>query len=366
MQFEMDITLQNYQEYFVRYVDEELSSREADELEMFLQQHPRLRSELSAFKSTVLTADDEISFPRKELLKKGITLINYEDYFIRRIEGNISAEEEIEIKSFIADYPQLQGEYNVWMQTRLISDGAIIFPHKELLKKNEGGRVVPMVSKYVLMAVVAAGLMLLIFIKGIPWYQSAAPPVAQQQITPAPAESKPVDRAPETETLANAQQHNSASSIGSNDGRKTPVHPRHSTGEEEQNDDTVAESAAGENEQSFAVGDMAKIGTIIPPISYQARFRKAAYRNIRRSDEEKRMAENKPVKFSSVATALGGELLRLSGREDYLKTGLGFNESPKQKRVPLTLSIKGNRFDFYHRFFKNRKHSSTDQKQIEK
>jgi hypothetical protein len=66
----MKINLQNYEEYFVRFLDGDLPSEEVAEVKLFLQRHPGLNAELNAFKATMLPADENIFFPGKELLKK--------------------------------------------------------------------------------------------------------------------------------------------------------------------------------------------------------------------------------------------------------------------------------------------------------
>ena len=108
------------------------------------------------------------------------------------------------------------------------------------------------------------------------------------------------------------------------------------------------------------------IGSGIQPISYQARFKKAPYRDlpVMAANENSSRENNSPLKFTSVASTLGSELLRLSGREDYLKTSSAFNpQASEKKKVPLVLNIKGKKFDFYHKFFSKRNQSSSEPKQ---
>ncbi len=54
MRSEMKITLQNYEEYFVRLIDDDLSVLEASEVQLFLQQHPELQTDLDAFRMAIL------------------------------------------------------------------------------------------------------------------------------------------------------------------------------------------------------------------------------------------------------------------------------------------------------------------------
>lgn len=68
----MKIDINNYEEYFISYMENELSPEVREEVELFVAQHPNLQSELEAFKMTVLQPDKSVSFSNKEvLLKKG-------------------------------------------------------------------------------------------------------------------------------------------------------------------------------------------------------------------------------------------------------------------------------------------------------
>jgi hypothetical protein len=63
----MKINIQNYETYFLFYIDNELSAEEIMEVEKFVKDHPALANELTALKQTVLAADP-ILFEDKALL----------------------------------------------------------------------------------------------------------------------------------------------------------------------------------------------------------------------------------------------------------------------------------------------------------
>jgi len=65
------VTLENYEEYIIRYIDEELNAAELQELQAFMNLHPELRSEMVAYENTRLLPDTTLVFEGKEqLLKK--------------------------------------------------------------------------------------------------------------------------------------------------------------------------------------------------------------------------------------------------------------------------------------------------------
>ncbi|MGN6569468.1 MAG: anti-sigma factor family protein [Flavipsychrobacter sp.] len=65
------VTLENYEEYVIRHVDNELNAAELQELEAFMTLHPELRSEMTLYENTRLAPDTTVIFEHKEqLLKK--------------------------------------------------------------------------------------------------------------------------------------------------------------------------------------------------------------------------------------------------------------------------------------------------------
>ena len=377
----MRINLQNYEEYFVSYLDGELSSQEVAEVEFFLQQHPGLKAELNAFKLTMLSGDEEISFPKKELLKKGITLVNYEDYFIRKVEGDLSPSEAIDLSAFMNQHPELQREMNAYAATKLIADSSTVFPNKNSLKRRDR-RVIPMYVRYGVVVALAASLMLIVMMRGVNWNNiSINSQVAEQPVSSPSSqeENKSNNSASEVKKQASPSNSEIASSQTVNSAEKNiaeKVNHKENKNTSKKNSQLFADAShdksnsSPENLQANASenisDEMTLIGSGIQPISYQARFKKASYRDlpVMAANENSSRENNSPLKFTSVASTLGSELLRLSGREDYLKTSSAFNaQEGEKKKVPLVLNIKGKKFDFYHKFFKKRNQSSSEQKQ---
>lgn len=380
----MKINLQNYEEYFVRFLDGDLPSEEVAEVKLFLQQHPGLSAELKAFKATLLPADENLFFPDKELLKKGITLLNYQDYFIRKVEADLSSQEVEELNFFLQHHRELQGDMNAFEKTKLVADTSVGFPDKNSLKKRKEGRVIPVYVRYAFVAAVAAGLMLIMFMRGMPWQTpEVVLPVAEQSSTSTSSSHASHDdsntNANEIESQLNTKNPDLASDQISNSAGENLAdkinHPNITNGNEKRADLLADASPIAENTipanrggEGMSTGDMTKIGDEVTPISFQPRLKKALYREVPIVFARKNtVAENKStMKFSSVATRLGSELLRLSGREDYLKSTSAFNATAvEKKKLPLVVSIKGNKFNFYHKFFKKRGQTSSESKKTE-
>jgi hypothetical protein len=72
----MNINKNNYEEYFINYIENELSDAERKAVELFVAENIDLKNELELFESTKLEADEKIIFTNKnELFKKEETKI---------------------------------------------------------------------------------------------------------------------------------------------------------------------------------------------------------------------------------------------------------------------------------------------------
>jgi hypothetical protein len=72
----MNINRNNYEEYFINYMENELTAAERKAVEAFVEANPDLKNELELFESAKLIADEKIIFTNKnELFKKEETKI---------------------------------------------------------------------------------------------------------------------------------------------------------------------------------------------------------------------------------------------------------------------------------------------------
>jgi hypothetical protein len=73
----MKINIQNYESYFLSYIDNELSSKEKKEVALFIQENPVYAHELNSLKQTVLEAEeiifeDKVSLYRLEAMEASL------------------------------------------------------------------------------------------------------------------------------------------------------------------------------------------------------------------------------------------------------------------------------------------------------
>src|SRR5688500_3588909 len=104
----MNINRHNYEEYFILYMDNELSSDGRREVELFVKENPDLQEELNLLMQTQLIPDNSFVFAGKEQLLKdpgtiSINTNNYEEWLLSYTDNELSAEQKIAVEKFIAN-----------------------------------------------------------------------------------------------------------------------------------------------------------------------------------------------------------------------------------------------------------------------
>lgn len=137
----MDINITNYEEYFLLYIDNELSVTEKKAVESFLHSHPELEAEMEMLKEVVLTPalTPEFHFDKTALYKNEQTAINsqnYEEHFLLYIDNELEAPNKKEVETYVLQHPQLQEEFTLLRKTKLEPE-TIVCPKKEKLYKKE-------------------------------------------------------------------------------------------------------------------------------------------------------------------------------------------------------------------------------------
>lgn len=137
------ITRDNYEAYFVMYVDDELSAADRKAVENFIQQHPDLEEELVMLQQSVLRANEHIIFEQKESLYKNtagkdlINELNCEEYFVQYGDDELTNEEKDVVEQFVYHHPQYQAAFELIQQVKLVPDKALTFPDKTYLYRTE-------------------------------------------------------------------------------------------------------------------------------------------------------------------------------------------------------------------------------------
>ncbi|HNS29421.1 MAG TPA: hypothetical protein PKL52_02715 [Tenuifilaceae bacterium] len=135
----MDINRDNYEIFFVDYMDGKLSSGDVNRLMAFLTQNPDLAEELEGLMKYVLDPVD-IQYSGKEGLKKSISQgmgIDDFDYLcIANGEGELTPGEQSLLNEFLTENPQRMLDYSLFQKAKLEPDLRLVCNSKPSLKRN--------------------------------------------------------------------------------------------------------------------------------------------------------------------------------------------------------------------------------------
>jgi len=135
----MKITRENYEIYFIDWLEGNLDSSLENEFELFLTQNPDLKEELNAFDDNISLEAEELSFENKSKLKQipseSFFEISDDEYLcIADIEGDISKEEKVILTKKLTQN-RIKRIYSALKVAQLKPDTSIIFAKKKELKK---------------------------------------------------------------------------------------------------------------------------------------------------------------------------------------------------------------------------------------
>jgi hypothetical protein len=153
------ITRENYEEFFLLYVDNELPAAARSAVERFVDENPDLRDEWEAFLQCRVQPDEKFVFPfTHELLKE-----EHEDLLLSYVDGELDAKDRGVVEDLISRQPPTAAELRQLLLTVSEPDRSIVFPDKKSLYRTERRRrVVPLfwMRAGVAAAVLTAGALL--------------------------------------------------------------------------------------------------------------------------------------------------------------------------------------------------------------
>jgi hypothetical protein len=152
------ITRENYEEYFLLYVDNELSASAKSAVERFVAGNPDLQEEWETLLQCRVDADPREAFPNKEMLLQA-DLLSY-------VDGELDAEGRLSVEEFVGRYPSKAAELQQLMMTVSEPDLSIICPDKESLYRSERRRVLFMPWMQAGIAAAVLGIMALLLFTG--------------------------------------------------------------------------------------------------------------------------------------------------------------------------------------------------------
>jgi hypothetical protein len=165
----MNINKENYEAYFLDYIEGNLDDNVIAALEEFLNSNPQLRLLLGEFEFVSLQPKT-ITFPDKnkiykhEFAKMEITDVNFGDFCIAYLEGLLPDDKRNEFDLLLKKDPLLQKEVNVYKKVYVKPDNNIVFPNRRILYKGKTISVYDNTRKFIVWASIAASIVLGIFL----------------------------------------------------------------------------------------------------------------------------------------------------------------------------------------------------------
>ncbi|RIJ48674.1 hypothetical protein D1614_09070 [Maribellus luteus] len=137
----MKITRQNYEAYFIDYLEGNLDEQLVDVFIDFLQQNPDLKEELELF-SAVTAVPESLTFNKKKRLyhEKYDLESEFNEAAVARLEGDLSAQEMLDFDAYVLSHPEKQEDIDQFDKTRLKADESIRFEKKNKLYKRAAGK----------------------------------------------------------------------------------------------------------------------------------------------------------------------------------------------------------------------------------
>ena len=150
----MNINRNNYESFFLMYVDNELSAVERLSVETFVQQFPYLAEELELLMEMILPANDAIIFDKTSLYKPVALGEKDEEALLLYLDNELPLAEKADLLHHIKNNTNLKENWALLQKTKLDGSEVISFPNKKLLYRKKAGRLVN--ATFVKWAVAAA------------------------------------------------------------------------------------------------------------------------------------------------------------------------------------------------------------------
>ena len=151
------ININNYESFFLDFLEGNLEDAEVVELNKFLDRHPNLAQELDINMNDLALVADEAIYDAKNELKVNddhllITAGTVDDIMVTSIEKQLSANQQKHLIAYIEKH-NLHKLYANYQSTILVADQTIVHPNKKVLKQNDPP-VIPLFTKIVAAAAV--------------------------------------------------------------------------------------------------------------------------------------------------------------------------------------------------------------------
>jgi hypothetical protein len=135
------IHLGNYEEFFILYMDNELSEEQVKMVDEFLIAHPDLQAELEILLSTKLPVED-FSFNKEDLLAENMKISSVDEELLLYIDNELTKEQKKAIELELTANKDYYFQHELLLKTKLNASEHIAYPNKEELYHRTERRIV--------------------------------------------------------------------------------------------------------------------------------------------------------------------------------------------------------------------------------
>jgi hypothetical protein len=186
------ITRDNYEEYFLLYVDEELTVAEKAAVDAFAMLHPDLKEELDILLSTKLPLQD-INLENKQVLfADSMKVSTVDESLLLYIDNELPSAETAKVEEKIKADADFKRQHQLLLKTKVDAAEKIIYPYKEELYHKTERRI----QMYWWRIAVAA--VIIIWAGSVNWFadEDTTGPVALQNTQPAAQQPAAIAKTP--------------------------------------------------------------------------------------------------------------------------------------------------------------------------
>ncbi len=162
----MEINRNNYEAYFIDYLEGNLDEKLVDTFIAFIQSNPDLKEELALFEA-VSAVPENIEFSKKNKLykEKFDSEKEFDNAAVAILEEDFSEEERIEFEMYLAEHPEKKKEAALFIKTKLQADESVVFGKKNKLYRKPLGKTILLWSTRVAAVLVFALAIFVLFDK---------------------------------------------------------------------------------------------------------------------------------------------------------------------------------------------------------
>ena len=132
------INSENYESFYLDYLEGNLGENDTIELFAFLNIHPEFQvdDELFTLESSVPTLGDDFkNLLKTDIYSQVISLNNVDLFLIAQKEGQLNSEQSATLASFLELHPELKKEQKLYAAATLKADQSIVYGNKGGLKQ---------------------------------------------------------------------------------------------------------------------------------------------------------------------------------------------------------------------------------------